>query len=102
MAGRYIVIATESKEDAERIMRDIQTENAVVDIVGVYFRPNSFCQCYDKASQNANNWQRGPKFGIFLCRRCRKPSQFHEKGIGARLEYGLGKNLLPAVDDEAG
>jgi len=95
MAGRYIVIEVDTSLLADAFLRYHGERLAKLfhtRIVGVYLKPKSFCECPD--STNASSWHRGAKYGIYICKTCKKPSRYYAKGVHPRLEYALGNNLL--------
>ena len=89
MAGRYVILEFEDKEVAEKFVGANQQA-----VLGMFMKPEKFCQCPDKRRQNVTNWVKGARTGLYLCRVCKKPSEHHQKGIMTRLKYVFGKNLL--------
>lgn len=89
MAGRYVLVQFDHKEAAEAFVAANRGA-----IVGMFMRPDKFCECPDKKRQQANNWARGTRTGLYLCKTCRKPSVHHQRGIMDRLQYVFGWNLL--------
>ena len=94
MAGRYVVLSFESHFMAEAF---VSQEEAMwhdgAQLVGVFTKPDQFCECPDKRRQTVQNWARGKRTGIWLCKVCKKPSKHHQGGILDRLKMALGYNL---------
>lgn len=95
MAGRYVILEFDNKLNAEAFISQRAALDADgADVRGVFLSPDKFCKCPDKARQNNSNWARGSRSGIWLCRRCKKPSRHHQGGLLSRLRTALGNNLL--------
>jgi hypothetical protein len=96
VAGRYIVVEFDDSMAADTFTQN-QTMGSVMGykVIGLFIRPEKFCQCPDKQRQNVKNWARGKRTGLWLCKRCKRPSVFHQRGIMDRLLHVFGYNLLP-------
>lgn len=96
MAGRIVVLRFDKKEDAEYFVDSAKEEMEVrgASFFAMFLLPNQFCECPDKTRQTVANWAKGSRTGIWICRRCKKPSQFHNRGLLTRLKYIFGNNLL--------
>lgn len=95
MAGRIIVLEFEDRAQAEEFVTNSKAlEYDGAKVMAMFIRPNKFCQCPDKQRQNASNWRKGRRTGLYLCTRCQKPSKHHQTGILSRLQYVFGYNLM--------
>lgn len=95
MAGRYVVIEFDDRSSAESFVANKNLpETLGFEVKAMYLSPDKFCECPDKRRQNNNNWARGSRSGIWLCKTCKKPSRFHQAGLKDRLIAALGFNLL--------
>jgi hypothetical protein len=95
MAGRLVVLEFDDSDAADAFLEnDHMAQQLDYERIGSYVLPRKFCVCPDKKRQNATNWARGKRTGIWLCKTCKKPSKFHESGILRRLEQVLGYNQL--------
>lgn len=95
MAGRYVVLEFDDSDSADTFC---QNENLGANlgyrVNGLFVKPQKFCQCPDKKRQDNRNWARGKRTGLWLCKRCRRASIFHQKGLMERLLYIFGYNQL--------
>lgn len=95
MAGRYVILEIEDRDAADAFVKmEHIHEQLHIKPVAMYLKPTKFCQCPDKGRQNVANWVKNKKYGLYICKVCRKPSSFHETGILKRLQYVFGFNLL--------
>lgn len=95
MAGRYVVLEFEDRDAAQAfVMNPNLPEQLGFEVKAMYLKPRVFCECPDKTKQSAGNWLKHPKYGLYVCKRCKKPSKHHERGIIPRLQYVFGFNLL--------
>lgn len=94
MAGRYVILKFEDKTQAEDFVsnRKKHTKKGY-NVEAVYLKPSKFCSCPDKARQDARNWLKHPKYGLYTCRTCKLPSTHHESGILSRLQYVFGYSI---------
>lgn len=95
MAGRIVVLEFDDRGLAEEFVTNagaLKKDGAKV--LAMFLRPNRFCQCPDKQRQNAKNWRKGKRTGLYLCTTCNKPSKHHQTGILSRLQYVFGYNLM--------
>lgn len=81
MTGRYLLVEFDSKEQAEKLMQQINAATRggkPFRVVGLFAKPGpDFCRC------GSDNWissrtrggrtKRGPKFGWQVCLDCKKP-----------------------------
>lgn len=99
MAGRFVILEFEAKDSAEffleklRVSEDPDLEGAHV--MAMFMRPDKFCECGTKRKQNVQDWAKGKRTGLYLCKRCKLPSIHHQQGIMSRLQYVFGYNQLP-------
>lgn len=95
MAGRYVILEFEDRDAANAFvqMENIQ-EQLGFTTKAMFLKPRKFCDCPEKGRQNLKNWRKHPKYGLYICVKCGKPSKHHESGIVSRLQYVFGFNLL--------
>jgi hypothetical protein len=99
MAGRYVVLEFNDSDSADAFVQNNHVPHQLgFNIRGMFLSPTKFCKCPDKQRQDVKNWARGRRSGIWLCRRCKRPSQFHQEGLLERLKQALGYNLLETDD----
>lgn len=98
MAGRFVILEFEDKSHAEEFVKlDFGIDGG--NVMAMYLRPTKFCQCAEKKRQNVQNWAKGKRTGLYLCKTCKLPSIHHQQGILARLQYVFGYNQLEEHDD---
>jgi len=101
MAGRFVVIEFDDRDAAQTFVdREEELKRQGATPLAMFIRPERFCQCPSRKRQNAQNWARGSRSGIWLCKVCKKPSEFHNKGVLERLVYVFGHNLLGVESEE--
>lgn len=94
MAGRYVVLQFDDKALAEAFLaQDRALEHDGAEVIAVYLKPSQFCECPDKTRVNLKNWRKHRKYGLYVCTRCGRPSQFHNRGILERLQYAFGYDI---------
>jgi len=100
VAGRYVILEFDDSSSAEAF---VENQHMPVHlgymIMGLYVKPEQYCQCPDKKRQTVKNWARGKRTGLWLCRTCKKPSAFYRKGVRARLQEALGYNQLTREEE---
>jgi len=95
MAGRYVLVEFDDPSAAEAFTQNVTLSAQLdFDVKGMFLSPDKFCECPDRTRQGNNNWARGSRSGIWLCRRCKKASRFHQGGLMDRVKMALGYNLL--------
>ena len=100
MAGRFVLLEFEDRDKAQAFTSDPDLNEDLGYIVkGMWLKPRKFCQCSTKQKHTMNNWSKDPKYGLYICKKCRRPSRHHESGILSRLQYVLGFSLLPERSD---
>lgn len=98
MAGRYLIVEFDDKDAAEMFsINSTLSEQLGFKVRAMYLKPNKFCDCPDKAKHTMGNWRKHPRYGLYVCSRCKKPSRHHQTGIVERLQYVFGFNLLNKV-----
>ena len=101
MAGRYVIIEFDDRDAAGSfVANEYMPEQLSYKLIAMFIRPKVFCRCPDKQRQHVNNWRKHPKFGVYICQECRKPSRFHEGGLIKRLQYTFGYNILPVEHED--
>lgn len=102
MAGRYVVLEFEDKEEAQAFLDDFKEDRRWTTgrIIAMFLKPKAFCECPDKSRQQLNNWRKNKKYGLYICGRCKKPSRFHNRGVLERLQYPFGYNMLDTEEKE--
>lgn len=100
MAGRYVILEFHDKDAAEGFVThpDLNQEWGY-SVKAMFMKPDKFCECPDKQRHNVQNWAKGKRTGLYLCKRCRKPSTHHQTGIMSRLQYVFGYNQLEGGDE---
>lgn len=101
MAGRYVILEFDNKDQAEHFLSNreaLKYDGAKP--LAMFLKPSSFCECPDKQRHNVANWAKGKRTGLYLCKRCRKPSVHHQMGIMSRLQYVFGYNQLDIEDED--
>lgn len=95
MAGRYVLLEFDDPDSANAFVQNNHVPHHLgFKIAAMFVKPVKFCECPDKTRQNANNWRKGRRTGLYLCVRCGRPSTHHQTGIFKRLQYVFGYNLL--------
>ena len=89
MAGRIVILQFDDRKEADAAL-DLMGEQ----VMAVFVKPSKFCECPDKRRQNASNWAKGKRTGLYICKVCKRPSIHHQQGMMDRLKYVFGKNLL--------
>lgn len=97
MAGRIVVLEFDDRHQADAfVSQELALQHDGARAIAVFLRPDEYCDCSDKQRQNAKNWRKGKRTGLYLCTTCRKPSVHHQTGIIGRLQYVFGYNQLEA------
>lgn len=81
MTGRYLLVEFDSKEQAEKLMQQINAatrEGKRFRVVGLFAKPGpDFCRCgpdnWISTRTRGGRTKRGPKFGWQVCMDCKKP-----------------------------
>ena len=94
MAGRYVILEFDDKDLAQSFVGSSVKEQFDFRVTAMFLKPTQFCECPDKQRHNVQNWAKGKRTGLYLCKRCRKPSVHHQSGILSRLQYVFGYNQL--------
>lgn len=95
MAGRYIILEFEDRDAANAFVMNENLSSQLGFIVrAMYLKPKSYCTCPDKKRVHVDNWDKHKKYGLYICRMCKKPSRFHNRGILERLQYTFGYSIL--------
>lgn len=95
MAGRYVILEFEDRDAAQAfVMNNTLSNQLGFKAIAMYLKPGKYCQCPSKSRQSAANWQKHPKYGLYVCKKCHLPSKFHEAGILPRLQYTFGFSLM--------
>lgn len=95
MAGRYIILEFEDRDEASAFVQMSHLQEQLhFKPMAMFLKPKICCQCPDKNRQQLNNWRKHPKYGLYICTKCKRPSKFHEGGLIKRLQYAFGYNLL--------
>ena len=93
MAGRFVVLEFDDPDSAESfVQNDHIPDQLGFKTLAMYVAPKKFCECPGK--HDVKDWFKGKRTGLYLCRKCRKPSIHHKRGIVPRLQYVFGFNLL--------
>lgn len=101
MAGRYVLLEFDDRDSAESFVTNPSMPDQLgYEIKAMYVSPRQFCECPDKRRQQAKNWSKGKRTGLYLCMVCRKPSVHHQTGVLKRLQYVFGFNLLGDKEDD--
>ena len=96
MAGRYVILEFEDRDVADAFVANKNIKEALgFKTIAMFLKPKQFCNCPDKGRQNNANWRKHSKYGLYVCKVCRKPSVHHQQGIITRLRYVFGFNILP-------
>lgn len=102
MSERYLLISG-SSANINRVMGLIwgDTHDGLqVEINGVYLKTEKYCECPPKQRQNMKNWVPAKKWGIPICRNCKRPSRYWVEGIKKRLAVALGNSELGDTDGD--
>lgn len=100
MAGRYVILEFDDRDSAESFATNPHMpEQLGYKVMAMFVKPVKFCQCPDARRQDNRNWYRGSRTGLFLHKDCKRPSEFHRRGLMARLKHVFGYNLLGDEDD---
>lgn len=97
MAGRFVILEFDDRKSAEAFVNFHQRHEKMTSrgkVMAMFMKPDKFCDCPTKRRQNATNWAKGSRSGLYLCKVCKKPSVHHQQGIIERLKYVFGNNLL--------
>lgn len=95
MAGRYVLLEFEDRDEAAAFLANKHMpEHLGFTIKAAFLKPKKFCDCPGKSRQNVKNWLKHPKYGLYICQVCKKPSIHHETGILGRLQYVFGYSIL--------
>ena len=95
MAGRYVLLQFDDKDAAEAFVENDHLPSQLgFKVEAMFLQPTKFCTCPDKARHDVRNWVKNRKFGLYVCKVCRKPSSHHESGILSRLQYVFGFNIM--------
>lgn len=85
--ARLVVVEFQSNQEAEEFAQSHPG------VWGVYPLPTAICNCPDNTRRTVTNWARGKNTRVWVCVKCRRASRFWVKGIPARLEVALGRNM---------
>jgi ribosomal protein L37AE/L43A len=97
MAGRLVILEFDDSLSADSFVENTNmASHLAYRVLGLYVKPETYCQCPDKRRQTVKNWARGKKTGLWLCKTCKKPSAFYSRGLMVRLREALGYNQLEA------
>lgn len=95
MAGRYVIIEFEDRDAAQAFVMNKTLSGQLGFLTrGMYLKPKKYCDCEEKSRHRVDNWDKHPKYGLYTCKRCKRASRFHERGILRRLQYVFGFDLL--------
>ena len=95
MAGRYVILEFDDRDAAQAfVMNNTLSSQLGFRVRAMYLKPKKYCECPDKTRQHVGNWNKHAKYGLYVCKRCKLPSKFHERGIIRRLQYVFGFDLL--------
>ena len=93
--SRIIVLQFDDNEGAKLFFNhhnDVPSEGVVIG--EYYFPPEGVqCKCPENRKLMGGNWRPHTKFGLSVCRTCRKPSKYWRIGLFKRLTMALGTNL---------
>ena len=99
MAGRFVIIEFDDPQLAQSFVNSDVASQFDFKVRAMFLRPDKYCECPDKQRHNVQNWAKGKRTGLYLCKRCRKPSVHHQQGIMSRLQYVFGYNQLEGGDE---
>lgn len=68
-------------------------------VIAMFLKPKKFCECNNEKIP-LGKWLKDKKYGLYVCRDCKRPSQFHNTGLIRRLQYPFGFNILPVEWEE--
>jgi hypothetical protein len=92
--GRFVVIEFEDTDAAEAFVKNENLPDQLAfSVWGLYYRPTVLCKCGGK--RNLKDWGKSKRFGVPLCRTCKRVSPAWASGVGVRLKFALGNNILP-------
>lgn len=103
MAGRYVILEFEDRDAANAFVQNNHVPHHLgFKIVAMFLKPKKFCECPERKTKgitktgrvHQDNWRKHPKYGLYVCRECGRPSQFHNRGILQRLQYAFGYSIL--------
>lgn len=95
--ARIVVLEFSTEEQSDQFIENMAP---TARLVGKYYMPppNLHCRCPAVSRLHIDNWRRHKKFGLFVCRTCKKPSKYWRKGALSRLQEALGTNLLDSPE----
>jgi hypothetical protein len=92
MARRLVLLEFEDPDSANAfVMNDNIAGQLAFTVRGLFMLPTSLCECPGK--KDIKEYARGKKSGIWLHRKCKKPSPHWVGGIDTRLAQALGHDL---------
>lgn len=95
MAGRYVILEFEDRDAANAFVQNENISSQLkFSVMAMFLKPKVYCKCPDKKRVHQNNWTKHKKYGLYICVKCGKPSQFHNGGLLKRLQYAFGYSLL--------
>lgn len=85
--AQYVLLSFDDDDEAEKFIATARSKDYYVkageggtfiglenlgDVVGVFRKPTQFCECTPEEKRGTTGF-RGPKYGWYVCGRCRKP-----------------------------
>ena len=93
--GRYVLLEFEDTSVAQMFeSNEYMPRQLGFRMLGSYARPTSFCDCPPKKRIHLDNWARGKRTGLWICRTCKKVTRYHRTGLLKRIEDYFGYNLM--------